>query len=79
MFEEQANLVARLALHHAQRSQSIPTLSVLLGKAIETRHLWNRWLHHVQRPTAVAVFTTKPALFQQWLPVVAAHHDLRSL
>lgn len=79
MFEEQANLVARLALHQSQRYQSIPTLSVLMGKTIETRHGWNQWLEQVQRQTAVTVFTTKPALFETWLTVVAAHHDLRSL
>ncbi|MCB0062190.1 MAG: hypothetical protein KDE19_08750, partial [Caldilineaceae bacterium] len=79
MFEQQGNLVTRLALHQSQRDQSIPTVSVLVGKALETRHLWMQWLCAVHRRTATSVFTTEPALFMRWLTVVAQEHDLRPL
>lgn len=79
IFEEQANLIARLTLHQSQRSQLIPTLSVLMGKGIAARRLWTAWLSIEHRQSAECVYTSRLSLFEEWLTAIAQHHDLRSL
>lgn len=78
-FEQHATVVVRLALHQSQRGQSIPTLSVLMGKATEARQLWTQWSNEAHRQTAVCVYESNVALFKVWLTVVAQHNDVRSL
>lgn len=78
MFEQQATVVMRLTLHQSQRCQSVPTLSVLVGKAIVARHLWTHWLHEADRQTAVCVYKSRVALLEAWLTAIAQHYDLRS-
>lgn len=79
MFEQQANLVARLALHQSQRCQSIPTLSVLMGKSVAAHQAWTAWLRDTHRQTAVDAWGSQSSLFARWLTTVEQHHDLRSL
>lgn len=79
MLEKQANLITRLALHQSQRYQSIPTLSVLVGKAITARQVWTQWLRTTDRQTAVCVYSSQLALFEAWLSAVVQHYDLRTL
>ncbi|NJN23116.1 MAG: hypothetical protein HC810_00165 [Acaryochloridaceae cyanobacterium RL_2_7] len=74
----QTTIVKRLDLHQAQRCQSVPTLSVLVGKSILARQLWSCWSDDTNRPTVVCVEKSSFALFEAWLKVVVQHHDLRS-
>ncbi len=76
MLEKQTNLVARLALHQSQRVQSIPTLSVLMGRAIIARQVWTQWLNETHRETAVCVYRSQLSLFEAWLTIVVQYHDL---
>lgn len=43
------------------------------------RQLWAQWLSEAHRQSAVCVYTSRFALFESWLTVVAQHCDLRSL
>ncbi|MCB0104306.1 MAG: DUF559 domain-containing protein, partial [Caldilineaceae bacterium] len=79
MVEQQANLVARLALHQSQRNQSIPTLSDLQGQAIAARQVWAQWVGTTNRHTAVCVYSEPLALFEAWLTAVIQQHDLQAL
>ncbi|KAI9129042.1 DUF559 domain-containing protein (plasmid) [Acaryochloris sp. CCMEE 5410] len=76
-FEHQAMVVARLALHQSQRCQSVPTLSVLVGKTIAARQMWTQWIKEAHRQTTVCVYESRIALFEAWLGAISPH-NLRS-
>ena len=76
MFEQETIAAKRLALHQLQRSQSIPTLSVLVGKPITTRQLWLRWLGQTRQVTCP--YRSPAGLLQNWLTVAAQDGELRS-
>ncbi|MBX3010232.1 MAG: DUF559 domain-containing protein [Caldilineaceae bacterium] len=71
--------MTRLALHQLQRDQSIPTLSVFLGKAIAARQAWTQWLCTTRRSTTVCAYQSPLALFAPWFVALAQEHDLQSL
>ncbi|MBE9098788.1 DUF559 domain-containing protein [filamentous cyanobacterium LEGE 07170] len=77
--EQQTTVAAKLALHQSQRCQSIPTLSVLMGKAITVRQTWAQWLNKAHRQTTVCVYKSRVSLSKAWLSTVVQHYDLRSL
>ncbi|WP_439342039.1 endonuclease domain-containing protein [Vacuolonema iberomarrocanum] len=79
MSEQQTTVAAKLALHQSQRCQSIPTLSVLMGKAITVRQTWAQWLNKAHRQTTVCVYKSRVSLSKAWLSTVVQHYDLRSL
>ena len=77
--QQNIDIVSKLTLHQSQRNQSIPTLSVLVGKTMMARELWSQWLSNAGRQAATCVYQSEKSLFEIWLSVIFRQFDGRAL